>query len=129
MKPNLPQAKIIQHCTGLGAPDSAIVRKRAAELAEIAGRSKPNKEDWQAAKRELHGGHESLNHNGDDEMAALVSERDMVAGSVGHHIPNLTPEDIDNPAEELYAEGMDEAEHEQMLESRRRDREDEEEEE
>ena len=122
MKSNLPQAKIIQHCTGLGAPDSVIVRKRAAELAEIAGRSKPNEQDWRAAKRELHGGHESLNHNGDDDMAALVSERDMVAGSVGHHIPNLTPEDIDNLAEELYAEGMDEAEHEQMLESRRRDR-------
>ncbi len=129
MKPNLPQAKILQHSTGLGAPDSAIVRKRAAELAEIAGRRKPNDQDWWAAKRELHGGHESLNHNGDDEMAASVSERDMVAGSVGHHIPNITLEDADNLAEELYVEGMDEAEHEQMLESRRRDREEEEEEE
>jgi hypothetical protein len=129
MKPNLPQAKILQHCTGLGAPDSEIVRRRAAELAEIAGRRKPNDQDWRAAKRELHGGHESLNHNGDEHMAALVSERDMVAGSVGHHIPNIVPEDTDNLAEELYVEGMDEAEHEQMLEARRRERDEEEEEE
>lgn len=128
MNPNQPQAKILEHSNGLGAPDSDCVRRRARELAEIAGRKVANEQDWQDAKRELHGGHENLNHNGNDEMAASVSERDMVAGSIGHHVRRMDMEDEDNVLVELYAEGMDEAEHEQMLESRRLEAADEEDE-
>ena len=129
MKPT--PAKIMQHAAGLGAPDAEAVRKRAQELATINGRDQYNEDDWREAKRELHGGHTMNDTNGDLDMAAMVSEHDMVTGSMGHHVENMGLEDADNVVEELIAEGMDEAVHEQMLASRQEDeseREDEDEE-
>ena len=114
-------AKIIQHDAGLGTPDSDTVRKRAQEIALINGRKEFSEEDWRTAKRELHGGHESNDTNGEMEMSALISEHDMVIGSIGHHSANMMPEDNENVSEELIAEGMDEAVHEQMLASRMED--------
>jgi hypothetical protein len=111
-------AKIIEHSHGLGAPSADNVRRRAQELATIDGRSEFNEEDWRAAKRELHGGHEANGNNGQVEMTALVSEHDMVSSDVGHHVENLPPDDAENLAEELFTEGMDEAVHEQMLAAR-----------
>ncbi len=102
-------------------PDAETVRKRAQELAMINGREEFTDEDWRDAKRELHGGHELNDTNGEMDISALVSEHDMIASSVGHHVENVGLEDQDNVAEELIAEGMDEAVHEQMLASRRED--------
>jgi hypothetical protein len=50
-------------------------------------------------------------------MSALISERDMMRCDVGRHVENMGPDDGVNIAEELLAEGMDEALHEQMLEA------------
>jgi hypothetical protein len=119
MKPT--PAKIIQHSEGLGAPTADTVRRRARELARINGRDEFNEEDWREAKRELHGGHVPNDTNGDMDMAAAVSEHDMVVCSMGKHVENLGPEDQENMIEELIAEGMDEAVHEQMLAARRED--------
>src|SRR5438128_1737093 len=119
MKPT--PAKIMHHAQGLGAPDADTVRKRAQELALINGREQYSEEDWREAKRELHGGHPMNDTNGDLDMASMVSEHDMVVGSVGHHVENMGLEDADNVVEELIAEGMDEAVHEQMLASRHQD--------
>ena len=119
------QAKIIQHSSGLGAPDAETVRKRAQELALINGRAEYSEEDWREAKRELHGGHAHNDTNGDLDMTSMVSEHDMVVGSVGHHVENVGLEDGENVLEELIAEGMDEAVHEQMLASRKADQEEE----
>ena len=119
MKPT--SAKIIQHSSGLGAPDADTVRKRAQELALINGRAEYSEADWREAKRELHGGHAMNDTNGDMDMSSMVSEHDMVVGSVGHHVENVGLEDADNVVEELIAEGMDEAVHEQMLASRKED--------
>lgn len=117
MKPT--PAKIIQHSEGMGIPTADMVRKRAQELARINGREEFNDDDWRDAKRELHGGHQSNDTNGEMDMAAAVSEHDIVVSSLGHHVENMGLEDQDNMAEELIAEGMDEAVHEQMLASRR----------
>jgi hypothetical protein len=111
-------AKIIQHAEGLGTPTSETVRKRAREIALIDGREEFSEEDWREAKRELHGGHELSDTNGDLEMSAMISEHDMVVGSMGRHAENMRPEDNENVVEELIAEGMDEAVHEQMLAAR-----------
>ena len=94
----------------------------------INGRSEFSEADWRDAKRELHGGHESNDTNGNMEMRAVFSEHDMVIGSMGHHSANLMPEDNESVSEELVAEGMDEAVHEQMLASRLEDAEEEREE-
>jgi len=119
MKPT--PAKIIHHSEGLGAPCAETVRRRAQELARINGHAEYNDDDWRAAKRELHGGHEPNDTNGAMDMAAVVSERDMIVSSVGHHVENVGLEDQENVVEELIAEGMDEAVHEQMLAARRED--------
>ncbi len=119
MKPT--PAKILQHSEGLGAPTASTVRKRAQELALINGHDTFNQEDWREAKRELHGGHETNDTNGEMDMAAMVSEHDMVIGSVGHHVENVGADDPMNVGEELIAEGMDEAVHEQMLAARQED--------
>jgi len=111
-------AKIIQHSEGMGAPCAETVRRRARELAMIDGRAEFNEEDWAQAKRELHGGHEPNDTNGEMNMTCMVSEHDMVAGSMGRHVENIGVDDQDNMVEELIAEGMDEAVHEQMLASR-----------
>ncbi len=112
-------AKIIHHAEGLGVPTAETVRRRAQELAIINGHAEFSEEDWREAKRELHGGHEQFTENGDMEMSSMISEHDMVVGSVGHHTENRRTEDPDHMSEELIAEGMDEAVHEQMLAARR----------
>lgn len=110
------QAKILRHTEGLGVPTPDIVRQRAMEIALIDGRRTFSEQDWQQAKLELHGGCDALSEEG-DEMSELVSGRDMIAGSVGHHTENEGLEDAQNVVEELVTEGMDEAVHDQMLEA------------
>lgn len=117
MKPQ--SAKIINHSEGLGMPCAETVRRRARELAQIAGREEFNEADWREAKRELHGGHETNDTNGEMDLSEMVSGHDMVASSLGHHVANVGMDDQENMAEELIAEGMDEAVHEQMLAARR----------
>jgi hypothetical protein len=102
----------------MGVPSPETVRQRAMELARIDGRTEYDEQDWQRAKLELHGGHP---HSWDDEedlMQQSISERDMTATDKGHHVENLLDGD-DNLAEELVAEGLDEAIHDRMLEASR----------
>ncbi|HSI12514.1 MAG TPA: hypothetical protein VK961_10740 [Chthoniobacter sp.] len=123
MKPT--SAKIIHHSEGLGAPNADMVRKRAEELARINGHEQYNDDDWRDAKRELHGGHQTNDTNGNMDMTAAISEHDMVVSSMGHHVENMGLDDQDSMVEELIAEGMDEAVHEQMLAARKEDAEEE----
>ncbi len=104
------------------------VRRRARELAEIEGWPEPTEEHWRQAKRELHGGHEFDNGSDEHDMQLLVSEHDFVSADPGRHTPRVTSEDDEHVVEELIAEGMDEALHEQMLQARREQNEEEEEE-
>ncbi len=110
-----PQGKIITHSNGMGVPSPELVRSRARELARIDGRSDVTEEDWKEAKRELRGGREHELDEGEN-AAPFVSERDMVAPSAGSHSEKIGFDESDNVVEELVAEGMDEAVHEQMLE-------------
>src|SRR5436309_2137803 len=123
MKPT--PAKIIQHSEGMGIPTADMVRTRAQELARINGREQFNDEDWRDAKRELHGGHQTNDTNGNMDMIAAISEHDMIVSSMGHHVENMGLDDQDSMVEELIAEGMDEAVHEQMLASRKEEAEEE----
>lgn len=116
MKSTRPlQAKIVNHSAGMGTPDPDTVRQRAKELAKIDGRTEINERDWVEAKRELHGSVSAVGYDGDEEMMRLVSERDMIASNLGHHVDNIGFDDSENAVEELIAEGMEEAVHDQML--------------
>jgi hypothetical protein len=112
------RGKILNHDGGLGAPSPDLVQQRATEIARINGRSRHNEADWRQAKQELHGGgHGDSLGDSDEEM--VESARDFYVGSMGHRVERVQPEDADNMVEELICEGMDEAEHEQMLEAAR----------
>jgi hypothetical protein len=113
------QGKILNHSGGLGVPSPETVRVRAWELARIAGHEEVTEADWAEAKQELHGCHGHLPDDDDEEMAEAVSQGDMVAGSLGHRRGTVSAEEPENVVEELIAEGMEEAEHEQMLEASR----------
>jgi hypothetical protein len=116
--PRQNSAKILNHAQGLGVPTAEEVRKRARELAQIDGYTEPNESHWQQAKRELHGGHDFENGSHEHDMQLLVSEHDFVSADPGRHTPKVGFDD-DHILEELVAEGMDEALHEQMLEARK----------
>lgn len=115
-----PYAKILVHSNGLGVPSPEMVRQRALELAQIDGLTEYNEQHWQRAKQELHGGHPATWDDEEDRMPQSISERDMTATDTGHHVENLMGGE-DNMSEELIAEGMDEAVHEQMLQASHRD--------
>lgn len=100
------------------------VRKRARELAQIDGWVEPTEDHWKQAKRELHGGHDFENGGNEHDMQLLVSEHDFISADPGSHTPKHSIHDDDHIVEELIAEGMDEALHEQMLEARRNGAED-----
>ncbi len=119
------QGKILQHAEGMGVPSTDLVRRRAEEIALIGGRREFSEEDWQQAKQELHGGHARLLDDDGGETIGAATQRE-IPGTLGHHVENAGQEDTENVLEELVAEGMDEAVHEQMLEAARMEPRDEE---
>ena len=107
-------AKIINHSHGQGATSVDDVHQRASELAQIDGREAGNftARDLDQARRELMGGHlEADNLEGD----CFMINGDGIAGNTGHHVPNQSSDESENAVSELIMEGMEEAEHEQML--------------
>lgn len=119
--------KIIDHARGLGTVTGDMVSQRAREIAEINRRpgNKPTPDDWAEAKRELTtaGGRDE---NPVDELP--VEKRwDPVPGGPARQAENIVADDEQTVAETLVDEGLEEAEHEQMVEgtreSVRRDRE------
>jgi hypothetical protein len=121
----LKQGVLTEHSAGLGTATRAMVRDRAVELAVINGRSAPevSKSDWDQAKRELTG-----QPNADPKAVILESAPeavrwDPVPGSSGHKATVAASEDEDDEGrsdgERLVAEGIAEAEHDQMLQATR----------
>jgi hypothetical protein len=107
-----------------------MVRERAVELAIIDGRSaqEVSKSDWEQAKRELTGGADM------DPNEALLetvpeSERwDPVPGSTGHivTVPSVDGEDDEgrSVSERLVEDGVLEAEHDQMVQAEKKQKQD-----
>jgi hypothetical protein len=126
MKTNpLAKGVLIENFDGIGTVTPEMVQKRAVELALIKGRgaNEVSKADFAQARRELTGGPE-LDPKEAELEAVPESERwDPVPGSTGHQAPQLASEDEDGEgrsiAEQLVAEGLHEAEHDQMLQAAR----------
>lgn len=108
------------HGDGFGAPSPDEVEKRAREIALIAERD-PDEftdADWDQAKLELLGGQTSNAPEETQENAEVVEEWNVVASSSGHRAPR-TGEDDDSLGEQLVADGIEEAVHDQMVEARK----------
>jgi len=113
-----PTGKITVHGNGFGTPSPDIVEKRAREIAMIAERD-PDEftdADWDQARRELLGALPSNAPEETDDNAEVVEEWNVVASSAGHRAPRV--EDEENVGEHLVEDGIQEAAHDQMVEAR-----------
>jgi hypothetical protein len=122
----ISDGKIAEHLRGLGTVTAEMVTQRAREIALINRRpdDKPTPDDWSQAKRELTEG--LTTHDVSDDIP--TSKRwDPVPGSPPHQTIAMPADDEQTFAETLVEGGIEEAEHEQMVEgtreSVRRDRE------
>jgi hypothetical protein len=120
-----PAGKISLHGDGLGAPSPEIVEKRAREIALIAGRD-PDEftdADWDQARRELLGNQVPSAPEETEQNAEVVEEWNVVASSTGHRAPRSGEDEDESLGEQLVTDGVEEAVHDQMVEARKEERE------
>ncbi len=119
----LKEATLVINSTGIGTVTHKMVRERAVELAVIDGRTaqEVSKSDWEQAKRELTGGSDMDPKEALLETAPEAERWDPVPGATGHivTVPSVDGEDDEGRSmnERLVEEGMLEAEHDQMLQA------------
>jgi hypothetical protein len=128
----ISKGMIIRNSGGLGEVSREMINRRARELALLSGRIPPEitDADFEQAERELTGGPE---RDAKEEIMENLpeSERwDPVPGSAGRRAPEVPSEEEDdqgrNESAQLIEEGVQEAEHDQMLEAQKAAKEDEE---
>lgn len=108
----------------MGTPSAETVRQRASELAMIDGRDTPSEQDWKRAFKELHGGYHDPNpRDEENEMLGAITETDSVAPTLGRLVHQADIDGGESLGEELITEGLEEAAHDQMLESRKEEKE------
>jgi len=121
----LPKDLLSENSPGIGPVARGLVRERAVELAIINGRSasEVSKSDWEQAKRELAGEPDADPKEAILESAPESLRWNPVPGSPGHQAPESPNEDEDDEGrsetEQLVAGGVEEAEHDQMLQAAR----------
>jgi hypothetical protein len=111
--------KITTHGDGLGLPDRDDVLQRAEELASIEGHA-PSGEDRERAEHELAGDTLPPTTEDDAESVGALSRDPSEPRSIpGRQIPDQEDEGGQSTVERLVAEGVNEADHDQMLAARR----------
>jgi hypothetical protein len=113
--------KIEVHGNGLGAPSPEEVERRAKEIAIIDERN-PDEftdADWKQARRELMGEENNTPPEETPDNADLTEEWPVVASSKGHRMPRPGTDEEETVGEHLVSDGLEEAAHDQMLEARR----------
>ena len=125
-----PPGKILDHAAGVGEADKEMVEQRAQELAEIDGLTAAdvNEGHRYQARQELRGAADPLMANDDEGAIGDLIERDDVPGESGERIDPVTSAeaygDDKSVGEALVEEGLDEATHDRMVESRRQEQDD-----
>src|ERR1700742_3591382 len=128
MKKNpLNTGVLMENADPIGTVTPAMVETRARELALIDGRdsSKPTEADYQQAKRELTGEDETDPQQKNLESLPESEGWDPLPGSTGHKAAESLGEDEDaegrSESAQMYEEGINEAEHDQMLRAAEKD--------
>ena len=121
-----PVGKITVHGGGLGAPTPEQVEKRAREIALIDERE-PNEytdADWDQARRELHGEVIPPPREESEQAARMQEEWEVTPDDRGRRVNRPgADDDEESVGEQLVTDGVEEASHDQMLEARREERE------
>ena len=117
-----PGGKINVHGMGLGAPTPEQVEARAREIAMIDERD-PNEftdADWNQARRELLGESPPPPPEESEQAAKMQQEWEVTPDDRGHRVNRPgTGDDEETVGEQLVTDGVEEASHDQMLEARR----------
>jgi hypothetical protein len=119
--------KISVHGNGVGVPSPEAVEKRAREIAMIDERD-PNEftdADWNQAREELMGVEHVSAPEETEQNAKVTEEWNVVPSSTGHRSPRPGVEEDETLGEQLVTDGLEEAAHDQMLEARREELEEE----
>ncbi len=119
--------KIEIHGNGVGAPGPEEVEERAREIALIGERDPDNftDADWDQARQELRGATVPTAPEETEENAKLEDEWEVVANDQGRRAPRAGTDEDKTVGEQLVAGGVEEATHDQMLEARREELEEE----
>ena len=114
--------KITVHGGGLGAPTPEQVEQRAREIAMIDERD-PNDftdADWDQARRELLGESPPPPLEETEEAAKMQEEWEVTPDDRGHRVNRPGADDAEESVgEQLVTDGVEEAIHDQMLEARK----------
>ena len=119
----LDKGIIAENFIGIGTVTPEMVHARARELALISGRThrEVSQSDYEQAKRELTGGADIDRQEAKLESIPESMRWDPVPGSAGRQMPESPSEDEDeegrSESEQLVEEGVNEAEHDQMLQA------------
>jgi hypothetical protein len=116
--------RISGHFKGVGTITHEMVTERARELGRINGHEHFNDDDWAQAKRELLGV-DDFNELEEEKGVGALTQWDEDPDTSGHQVPNMEAQDEQTTNEHLVEEGVNEAEHEQMVEASRSKPEDE----
>ena len=122
MKQNpIEQGRLSEHGQGLGTVTEKMVRARARELAVINGRGQNQvlASDLEQARRELTGEEGLTPQPTAAEELPEESSWEEVPESTGQQAATMAPADEQTVAEKLVEEGIEDAEHEQMVEATR----------
>jgi hypothetical protein len=113
--------KILFHEKGLGEITESQIAARALELASIDGRAAAGHEDYAQARAELLGKTLPVADDSDPaSMDSLSRDPSDPPANHGRQTPNREGPDEEVALERLVAEGVEEAQHDQMLAARRR---------
>jgi hypothetical protein len=116
--PEIAHGKLVSHAKGLGTVTREMVTQRAREIAIINGRE-PNhytRDDFLEAKRELVGNVATDDDVGENDSLNVLTTWDEDPGTSGHEVDHTVPSDEQTVNEELVNEGLEEAEHDRMVE-------------
>ena|SRR5882724_1075803 len=113
--------KILSHNHGTGLFSRADLAGRAREIALTNGRSRPTADDYRQAKAELQG--KNLPPTSDVDATSsrgLTRDPSEPISNYGSEKPGQEADDGQKATERLVIEGVEEAQHEQMVAARRR---------
>jgi hypothetical protein len=119
-KPGL--GKISLHGNGMGVPSPELVEARARELALIDERDPEEftDADWDQARRELLGDVVPAPPEENEATLKLEEEWEVTPDDRGHRVPRPgVDEEEETLGQHLVADGVEEASHDQMLEARK----------
>lgn len=114
--------KISLHGNGMGVPSPEDIERRAREIAMIDERDPKEftDADWSRARAELMGSENNDPPEETPDNSEITEEWEVTPDDRGHRVPRSGIDDEEETlGEHLVTGGVEEATHDQMLEARR----------